>query len=260
MADSGWTNGGSSDGSARLSPGVRDEFSGATVLLVDDDNDIRDLLTTMLELAGFVPTACSSAEAALEELREQSFDLVLTDYMLPHRTGAWLLDQATAEGLLENTPALIITAHPRPCDVDDYEVIQKPFDLDHLVSKVKQHLDGPTRRPRMPITAPIGSHGIGDGHDGRRGGPVELILYVNSASPQSLQAIQIIERVVSRFSADRVTLTVHDLSLDPGKGAADAVVHTPTLVRRAPPPRMCIMGPITNPDMIAELIDGEGAA
>lgn len=258
MADSSWMNGGSSDGTRAFHPGMRDEFNGATVLLVDDDNDIRDLLKTMLELAGFVPTACSSAEGALEELREQSFDLVLTDYMLPHRTGAWLLEQAAAEGLLDGTPALIITAHPHPADVRDYEVIQKPFDLDHLVSRVKQHLEGPTRRPRMPITAPIGNDGVGDGQGGRRGGPVELILYVNTASPQSVEAIHIIQRVVSRFSADRVTLTVHDLSLDPSKGLIDAVVHTPTLVRRAPPPRMCIMGPINNAEMVAELIEGEG--
>lgn len=255
MADRSWTNGGASGGEQWLDPAMRREFDGASVLLVEDDDDIRELLLMMLELAGLTPTACSSAEAALEELREQRFDLVLTDYMLPRRTGGWLLQQAAAEGLIEPTQVLVVTAHPQPADVAEYEIVPKPFDLDHLVSKVRQRLEGPTRRPRLPLTAPLNnSSGIGDGHDDGCPDPVELILYVSAHSTRSAQAIQNIQRVIARFPSHRVTLTIHDLSVDPGKGIDDAIAYTPTLVRRSPGPRTFILGHITNPEIVAALL------
>ena len=71
MADGSWIDGGASQDGRWLNPGIRHEFTGATVLLVEDDDDSREFLMTMLELDGFTPTGCSSAEAALEELREQ---------------------------------------------------------------------------------------------------------------------------------------------------------------------------------------------
>jgi two-component system response regulator GlrR len=256
MADSSWMDGGASQDGPWLNPGIRHEFAGASVLLVEDDDDSREFLMTMLELDGFAPTACSSAEAALEALREQPFDLVLTDYMLPNRTGGWLLQQASAEGLIDATPVLVVTAHPRPADVAEYEIVQKPFDPDHLVSRVRQRLEGPSRRPKRSVTPPqTGSRaGNGDGEDAGGKEPVELILYVSSHSPRSAEAIQNLLRVVSRFSSDRVNLTVHDLSADPSKGLADAVFVTPTLVRRSPGPRTFVLGHITNPEIIAALV------
>ena len=119
MAERAWAEGGTSS-DEWVNHGLRDAFTGASVLLVEDDPDIREMLITLLELAGFAPTACSSAEAALEQLREESFDLVLTDYMLPRRTGGWLLEQASAEGLIDATPVLVVTAHPHPPDLDGY--------------------------------------------------------------------------------------------------------------------------------------------
>lgn len=258
MGNRSWFKDGARGDSSWLSSGIRHEFAGASILLVEDDDDIRELLLTMLELAGFTPTACSSAEAALEELREQSFDLVLTDYMLPHRTGGWLLEQASNEGLIDATPVLVVTAHPHPVDVQGYEIVQKPFDLDQLVSRVQQRLEGPTKRPKLPLTAPISSSGTEDGTGGQPVKPVELILYVSSDSGRSVQAIKNIERVVSRFSSDRVTLTIHDLSVDPSQGLADSIAYTPTLVRRSPGPRTFILGHITNPEIVEELLEGCG--
>lgn len=257
MADRSWGNESSPESGGWVNHGFRDAFAGASVLIVEDDADISEMLMTMLELAGFTPTACSSAEAALELLREGSFDLVLTDYMLPRRTGAWLLEQADAEGLIDATPVLVLTAHPHPPDLGGYEVISKPCDLDFLVSKVQQHLEGPTRRPKMPFSATLNGDGIGDGKGANNPARVELILYVSS-SPRCLQAINTIKGVVSRFSHDRVTLKIHDLSTDPGQGLEDSISFTPTLVRRSPPPRTFLLGDITNPEIVVELLQGAG--
>jgi CheY-like chemotaxis protein len=258
MADWSSMDGGEGAAPEWLGSELRSTFDGASILLVEDDNDIRELLATLLQIAGFQTTACATAEAALEELREQPFDLVLTDYMLPHRTGGWLLKQASDEGLLDATPVLVVTAHPSPPDVHDYEVITKPFDLEDLVMKVRRHLDlEGTKRPRMPLSVPLPAARPGDQNDGDCPDPIELVLYVSAQSPRSAAAITNIKRVLTRYPSSRVKLTICDLSEEPHKGEADAVAFTPTLVKRSPGgARTFILGHITNPELLVELLEG----
>lgn len=132
-------SGGASD-SPCLDAESSSDVEGASVLLVEDDPDCRELMSTLLQLDGFSTTTCGTAELALEQLREQHFDLMLTDYMLPRRTGGWLLQQASREGLIEGTPVLVLTAHPNPPDVPGFEVIRKPCDLDDLLSRIRTRL------------------------------------------------------------------------------------------------------------------------
>lgn len=235
---------------------MKEEFPGASILLVEDDDDIRELMSTLLRLAGFEPTVCGNAEMALELLREQPFDLVLTDYALPNRTGAWLLEQAKAEGLLDATPALVVTAHPNPPGLERDEVICKPFDLDDLVARVKLRLGGESRPQKT--TGSSGSKRPGDRGDGDCPDPVELILYVNPDSPKSAAAIERIKSVLARFESARVKLTICDLSLNPDRGSVDAVAFRATLVRRSPGPRTFILGHVTNPDVLVELLEDCG--
>ena len=234
-----------------------EDLARPTILLVEDDKDICDLLTTLLRLAGYTTTACRSAEAGLECLREQQFDLVLTDYMLPHRSGGWLIQQAEAEGLLDATPALLVTAHPNPAEVEGVEIIPKPFDLDDLVDRVKQKLEGnePSKPARRKKAGAKRSGGNGFDNDGDCPDPIELILYVSAHSPRSASAIENIQKVLTRYKSSRVKLTIHDLSKDPNQGAADGIAFTPTLVKKSPGPRTFILGHITNPELLLELLE-----
>ncbi len=229
-------------------------FGGPDILVVEDDDDIRELLLTLLELEGYRVTACASAERALGTLREQSFDFLLTDYALPKRTGGWLLQQARAEGLLSSTPVLVVTAHPNPPDVAGFEMMQKPFDLDELVARVRLRLDGSGDHGSQPAPsrapAPPGR---------RRTAPkavVELVLYVRPESPRSAAAIENIRNVLSRYRADAVSLTICDLASDPSLGDQDRIAFTPTLVRRSPGPRTFILGQIDDADVLRELLEG----
>lgn len=234
-----------------------DALAKPSILLVEDEKDIRDLLVTLLEIAGFKTTACSTAEAALELLRESPYDLVLTDYCLPHRTGGWLLKHAKDEGLLDATPALVVTAHPSPPDTEGFEVISKPFDLDELVERVRRRLTGDRPAPSKSNGSPKGaSRRPGDPHDADCPDPIELILYVSPHSPRTATAIANVKAVLSRFHSSRVSLTICDLSQDPAAGTADAVAFTPTLVKRSPGPRTFILGHLTNPQLLLELLEG----
>jgi CheY-like chemotaxis protein len=210
-------------------------------------------------MAGYTPTACATAEQGLNALREETFDFVLTDYALPNRTGGWLLQQAQSEGLLDATPALVVTAHPNPPDLDGFDVFHKPFDLDDLVNHVRQRLDdgGPRRQRENGTSQPAGSRGRGNhnNHDSCPE-PIELILYVSADSPRSANAINNIKRVLSRYRSDKVTLTICDLAKNPNGGTADSIAFTPTLVKRSPGPRTYILGHMTNPDILVELLEG----
>jgi CheY-like chemotaxis protein len=231
----------------------RDRLAQPAILLVEDDRDIREMLATLLDMAGFRVDACDSAECGLNALREGEFDLILTDYALPRHSGLWLLEHAEAEGLLSGTPVLIVTAHPHVDGARKYEVIQKPFDLDDLIEKVRYRVEGegPRRRrvPQVPGDGAAGNGGSFECPD-----PVELILYVSSQSSRSHAAVRNIRNVLKRFKSSRVRLTVCDLARNPEGGVEDAVTFTPTLVRRTPGPRTFILGHVTNPELVMELL------
>jgi CheY-like chemotaxis protein len=237
---------------------VEPEFDRGSILVVEDDGDIRDLLVTLLEMADYAVTACATAEQGLNALREEAFDFVLTDYALPNRTGGWLLHQAKVEGLLDATPALVVTAHPNPPDVKGFDIFQKPFDLDDLVAHVRQRLDGgePKRGNGHRPVRPARSTDQDGGNQDECPEPIELILYVSADSPRSANAVNNIKRVLSRYRSDKVRLTICDLARNPTRGAEDGIAFTPTLVKRSPGPRTYILGHISNPDVLIELLDG----
>ena len=95
-------------------------------------------------------------------------------------------------------------------------------------------------------------------NDGQCPEPIELILYVSAYSPKSAAAIQNIKRVLSRYQSSSVRLTIYDLSQDPDAGQADQVAFTPTLVKRSFGPRTFILGHLTNPDLLVELLQACG--
>jgi DNA-binding response OmpR family regulator len=231
-----------------------DHLAQPTILVVEDDRDIREMMAMLLEMSGFSVVACDAAEGGLNALREQDFDLILTDYALPGRSGLWLLKEAESEGLIQGTPVLIVTAHPHVEASNRYEVIQKPFDLDQLIERVRRRMEGNggSRPRRVSLPAPTGQGA--DGGAPECPDPIELILYVSSQSPRSHAAVRNVKRVLERFDTSRVKLTVCDLSANPHSGIEDAVAFTPTLVRRRPGPRTFILGHITNPELLLELL------
>jgi CheY-like chemotaxis protein len=234
-------------------PVASDRLAQPSILLVEDDRDIREMLVTLLEMAGFRVDAFDSAEGGLNALREAEFDLILTDYALPRHSGMWLLENAEAEGLIRGTPVVIVTAHPHVEGTAAYEVIQKPFDLDELIERVRYRVEG--EGPRRRRAAEIRGNGRTDG-DGAPPcpDPVELILYVSSRSARSYAAVRNIKNVLKRFKSSRVRLTVCDLARDPARGIEDSVAFTPTLVRKTPGPRTFILGHVTNPELVLELL------
>jgi two-component system phosphate regulon response regulator PhoB len=125
--------------------------SGARILLVDDDRDIRDVVGAMLDAVGLTVAFATSAEEALAQVRADSFDLLLLDWNLPGISGIELCRLLRRDPKLSKLPVLFLTAHASSRDVveafasgaDDYVV--KPFRAPELGARIF----GLLRRARM---------------------------------------------------------------------------------------------------------------
>ena len=119
------------------------EADKAHLLVVDDDDRIRDLLKQFLTRAGFRVTGAADAAAARRMLELFDVDLLVLDVMMPGETGfelaAWLRTQGGRKG---KTPIVILTARGQPDDrieglslgADDY--LAKPFEPQELVLRI----------------------------------------------------------------------------------------------------------------------------
>jgi CheY-like chemotaxis protein len=115
-----------------------------SVLYVEDDEDVREMMTSFLDAAAFVVTSAPNAGTGLERLRARHFQLVITDQMLPDVTGGTMLLQAQAEGLLPNeTHAVIVTANMLPGGIArpvGVRVFQKPLEIDQFLRALEELL------------------------------------------------------------------------------------------------------------------------
>ncbi|MFA6000558.1 MAG: response regulator, partial [Thermoleophilia bacterium] len=125
------------------------------ILLVDDEEAIQKLLTYPMEKEGYDIVQAMDGESALEKFREQPFDLVVLDIMLPGIDGTDVCRIIRAESTV---PIIMLTAKSDEFDkvlgleigADDY--ITKPFSIREFRSRVKAQL----RRMQM-VAAPADS-------------------------------------------------------------------------------------------------------
>ena len=110
------------------------------ILIVEDERDIREILSFNLERAGYRTVEASSAEQGIEKLT-QSTSLILLDVMLPGMSGFEMASKIREEG--SHVPIIFLTARSAEEDVlsgfssggDDY--IAKPFSRAELLARVK---------------------------------------------------------------------------------------------------------------------------
>ncbi|MFN4972503.1 MAG: response regulator transcription factor [Bacteroidota bacterium] len=115
------------------------------ILLVEDEEHIQQALKLNLELEGYYVYASANGLDAIAAFREQKFDLVILDIMLPEMDGLMVCEHIR----LHNTdvPVLFLSAKNTPADriqglrkgADDY--ITKPFDLEELLLRVKKLIE-----------------------------------------------------------------------------------------------------------------------
>ncbi len=98
--------------SASASESVEAEARRGTVLVVDDDPDVRDILRKSLRIGGYHVAQAEDGLAALELLREELPDLIILDDMMPRMTGRELLTRLHELGYTDRTMVVMLTALP----------------------------------------------------------------------------------------------------------------------------------------------------
>lgn len=118
-------------------------MSNLNVLVVEDEDAIREMLIMVLEQADLQVTAVASAEQALESLAEHRVDLVVLDWMLPGISGVELARRLKREQGYKDLSIILLTARGEEEDkirgleigADDY--MTKPFSPKELIARIK---------------------------------------------------------------------------------------------------------------------------
>ena len=116
----------------------------ARILLAEDDNDMRRFLVKALQNAGYTVASFDNGLAAYNRLREEPFELLLTDIVMPEMDGIELARRATE--LDPDIKVMFITGfaavalNPDNTAPKDARVLSKPFHLRDLVNEVQRLL------------------------------------------------------------------------------------------------------------------------
>ena len=131
-----------------------------TVLVVDDDTAMQEMLVSMLEEQGLGPVAVGKADEALELLRESDFDAVISDIRMPGKDGIAMVSEL--RGIRPETPVILMTAFG---SVDSavaamkagaFDYFTKPFKRDQVLVALerafeRRELESENRRLRRAV-------------------------------------------------------------------------------------------------------------
>ncbi|MFM2363163.1 MAG: hypothetical protein RLZZ316_2065 [Bacteroidota bacterium] len=117
----------------------------ASILLVEDEENLHEALKLNLELEGYVITSAMNGTQAIKLMQEQYFDVVILDIMLPEIDGIEVLESLRVQN--NDTPVLILSAKNNSADrvlglkkgADDY--LAKPFNLEELLLRVQKLIE-----------------------------------------------------------------------------------------------------------------------
>lgn len=191
------------------------------ILVVDDEDVIRESIETKLRREGFTPFGARSAEEGMRLFRKVRPDLAILDIMLPHRSGLELCAAIRQESTM---PIIFLSAkvdeasriHGLECGADDY--VGKPFSLQELAARVKAVLRRSGREP-LPAIIEAGSLRIDtDRHEAHRDGQpltlspkeFDLLLFLASREGRVFSREVLIDRVWGADSGSTMrTVDVH---------------------------------------------------
>jgi CheY-like chemotaxis protein len=115
-----------------------------SILVVEDDTAIRDILRISLSDEGYDVVAVSNGEQALRSLRGWTPGLIVLDMMMPIMDGAAFRERQLQLGLAPDARLIVLsasrTARPQAAVLGAESIIEKPFELDELLQAVRPPL------------------------------------------------------------------------------------------------------------------------
>jgi CheY-like chemotaxis protein len=118
--------------------GTQMDGAKVRVLVVDDDDDVREIMQMGLGTAGYETSGAMNGADALEALQREVPDVVLLDMMMPVMNGPQLLAALRADERYRDLPVIMVTAWPGEASAlqGAQEVLSKPVDLGQLVRTI----------------------------------------------------------------------------------------------------------------------------
>jgi two-component system, cell cycle response regulator CpdR len=117
----------------------------AKILLAEDDNDMRRFLVKALQNAGYSVASFDNGMSAYNRLREEPFELLLTDIVMPEMDGIELARRATELDpeikVMFITGFAAVALNPDNSAPKDARILSKPFHLRDLVNEVERLLN-----------------------------------------------------------------------------------------------------------------------
>src|SRR5579862_6320500 len=116
------------------------EHEHPNILVVEDDEDAREAMVSLLQMKGYHAVGAGNGREALDYLDQAlAPDLIILDLWMPVMDGWQFRSEQTRNPRLAHIPVIVVTALSDRADVDANEVIIKPVDVDRLLVKVDQY-------------------------------------------------------------------------------------------------------------------------
>jgi len=133
----------------------------ASVLVVEDNDDIRDAIGEILQNEGYTIALAEDGARALELLAELPRPcLLLVDLVMPRLDGWELVNALSRDDRLATIPVVVMSAMSNPATVPERRTLKKPIDLEILLQIVREHCCGegnPGPAPERGETLPPAS-------------------------------------------------------------------------------------------------------
>jgi CheY-like chemotaxis protein len=117
----------------------------ASVLVVEDDRDIREAVSAMLESEGYTVLTAENGEQALQILAKGQPCVVLLDLMMPIMNGWDFMRAVKTDHNLDDMPVVVVSAYSEKPAEGVRRVLKKPLDVDKLLDAVAQYCCCPPR-------------------------------------------------------------------------------------------------------------------
>jgi UDP-3-O-[3-hydroxymyristoyl] N-acetylglucosamine deacetylase len=119
-------------------------FETVRILVVDDDESIRETFAMVLEDEGYLVETAKDGKEAIDKISANYYDLALFDFRLPDMTGLDIL--SVVKEKTQNLVKIMVSGYPSPENslrakgLGVVEFVQKPVDIEYLLSIVKKYL------------------------------------------------------------------------------------------------------------------------
>jgi len=180
------------------------------ILVVDDELSMREFLKILLEKEGFEVITASEATSAIDLIKKQDFDLILSDIKMPGMGGLTLLEKI--KEINNSLPVIMITAYASPENAviamksGAFDYITKPFKVDEILKIIKSAISAAVPVRQDEITANT------DSFEGLIGNSPEMLKIYNLISRIAPTPASILIYGESGTGKELVAGAIHNLS------------------------------------------------